>query len=255
MAPLVGDAAGDGDVLVARATPAGTGALAIVRLSGPPGRVLALARALAPRIPARPRGAPGVPLPVPRRGRERRGRGPRALVRRSRLVDRRGGRRAAGPRLPGRRRAARLLGREPRGPARPAGRVHATGAREREGRPGEGRGDRLPRGGGEPRGGAAGARPRPRRALAEGGGAEGGAPRRARGAGGAARFRRRRRDGRRGGGALADRLRAEPRCLLLAAETGAGRAPARSRPSSSSAPRTPGSRRSSTRFSARTGPW
>ena len=54
MAPLVGDAAGDGDVLVARATPVGTGALAIVRLSGPAGRVLALARAMAPRIPARP---------------------------------------------------------------------------------------------------------------------------------------------------------------------------------------------------------
>ena len=54
MAPLVGDAAGQGDVLVARATPVGTGALAIVRLSGPEGRVLALARELAPRIPARP---------------------------------------------------------------------------------------------------------------------------------------------------------------------------------------------------------
>ncbi len=54
MARLVGDAAGDGDVLVARATPVGTGALAIVRLSGPAGRVLALARELAPRIPLRP---------------------------------------------------------------------------------------------------------------------------------------------------------------------------------------------------------
>lgn len=54
MAPLVGDAAGDGDILVARATPVGTGALAIVRLSGPDGRVLALAKTLAPRIPARP---------------------------------------------------------------------------------------------------------------------------------------------------------------------------------------------------------
>ena len=54
MAPLVGDAAGDGDVLVARATPAGAGALAIVRLSGPAGRALALARELAPRIPVRP---------------------------------------------------------------------------------------------------------------------------------------------------------------------------------------------------------
>ncbi|HYN44305.1 MAG TPA: GTPase, partial [Thermoanaerobaculia bacterium] len=54
MAPLVGDTAGDGDVLVARATPLGTGALAIVRLSGPAGRALALAREVAPRIPARP---------------------------------------------------------------------------------------------------------------------------------------------------------------------------------------------------------
>jgi tRNA modification GTPase len=54
VAPLVGDAAGDGDVLVARATPAGAGALAIVRLSGPAGLALALARGLAPRIPVRP---------------------------------------------------------------------------------------------------------------------------------------------------------------------------------------------------------
>lgn len=53
MAPLVGDGGGDGDVLVARATPAGVGALAIVRLTGPPGRVAAIARGLAPRIPAR----------------------------------------------------------------------------------------------------------------------------------------------------------------------------------------------------------
>ena len=54
MASLVGDAAGDADVLVARATPVGTGALAIVRLSGPAGRTLALAREVAPRIPVRP---------------------------------------------------------------------------------------------------------------------------------------------------------------------------------------------------------
>lgn len=54
MVPLVGDAAGDGDVLVARATPVGTGALAIVRLSGPSGRVLSLAREMAPRVPLRP---------------------------------------------------------------------------------------------------------------------------------------------------------------------------------------------------------
>lgn len=55
MAPLVGDAAGAADVLVARATPAGSGALAIVRLSGPPGRALAVARGLAPRLPDAPR--------------------------------------------------------------------------------------------------------------------------------------------------------------------------------------------------------
>lgn len=54
MAPLFGDAAGAADVLVARATPAGSGALAIVRLSGPPGRALAVARGLAPRLPAEP---------------------------------------------------------------------------------------------------------------------------------------------------------------------------------------------------------
>lgn len=54
MAPLVGDATREADVLVARATPAGTGALAIVRLSGPPGRTLGLVRGLAPRLPERP---------------------------------------------------------------------------------------------------------------------------------------------------------------------------------------------------------
>lgn len=52
MPPLVGDAAGEGDVLVARATPAGVGALAIVRLSGPAGRTLAIARGVAPRLPS-----------------------------------------------------------------------------------------------------------------------------------------------------------------------------------------------------------
>ncbi|MHB8799089.1 MAG: tRNA modification GTPase [Thermoanaerobaculia bacterium] len=54
MAPLVADGAGAADVLVARATPPGSGALAIVRLSGPSGATLAIARALAPRLPARP---------------------------------------------------------------------------------------------------------------------------------------------------------------------------------------------------------
>ena len=54
MAALVGDAAGSGDVLVARATAAGAGALAIVRLSGPSGRTLDVARGLAPRVPFPP---------------------------------------------------------------------------------------------------------------------------------------------------------------------------------------------------------
>jgi len=54
VAPLVGDGRGDADVLVARATPPGAGALAIVRLSGPPGRTLSVARGVAPRLPARP---------------------------------------------------------------------------------------------------------------------------------------------------------------------------------------------------------
>ncbi len=54
MAALVGDPAGRADVLVARATPPGAGALAIVRLSGPAGRALEVARKLAPRLPERP---------------------------------------------------------------------------------------------------------------------------------------------------------------------------------------------------------
>ncbi len=54
MAPLVGDGAREADVLVARATPAGSGALAIVRLSGPPGRTIGLARGVAARIPETP---------------------------------------------------------------------------------------------------------------------------------------------------------------------------------------------------------
>ena len=54
MAPLVADGAGVADVVVARATPPGPGALAIVRLSGPPGATVSIARALAPRLPARP---------------------------------------------------------------------------------------------------------------------------------------------------------------------------------------------------------
>lgn len=54
MAPLVGDPGGRGDVLVARATAAGAAALAIVRLSGPPGRTLGLARGVAPGLPSRP---------------------------------------------------------------------------------------------------------------------------------------------------------------------------------------------------------
>ena len=54
MAPLVADGAGATDVVVARATPPGAGALAILRLSGPPGATLSIARVLAPRLPPRP---------------------------------------------------------------------------------------------------------------------------------------------------------------------------------------------------------
>lgn len=54
MAPLVPDAAGGADVLVARATPGGAGALAIIRLSGPEGEALRVARRIVPGLPARP---------------------------------------------------------------------------------------------------------------------------------------------------------------------------------------------------------
>lgn len=54
MGALVGDALGTGDVIVAPATPPGTSALAVVRLSGPPGRTLDVARRLAAGLPERP---------------------------------------------------------------------------------------------------------------------------------------------------------------------------------------------------------
>lgn len=54
MGALVGDALGTGDVIVAPATPPGTSAIAVVRLSGPPGRALAVARRLAAGLPERP---------------------------------------------------------------------------------------------------------------------------------------------------------------------------------------------------------
>lgn len=53
MAPLVGDPGGNGDVLVARATAPGPAAVAIVRLSGPAGRTMEVARGVAPGLPAR----------------------------------------------------------------------------------------------------------------------------------------------------------------------------------------------------------
>jgi hypothetical protein len=59
MPALVGDPGGGADVLVARATPPGASAVAIVRLSGPPGRTIA-------RRPERWR--PGSPLPPSRGG-------------------------------------------------------------------------------------------------------------------------------------------------------------------------------------------
>jgi tRNA modification GTPase len=55
MARLVADPDRGGDVVVAPATPPGVSALAIVRLTGPPGATLAVARRIAPRLPEAPR--------------------------------------------------------------------------------------------------------------------------------------------------------------------------------------------------------
>ena len=52
MSPLAGDRERGDDVLVAPATPPGVSALAVVRLTGPAGRTLAVARLLAPDFPA-----------------------------------------------------------------------------------------------------------------------------------------------------------------------------------------------------------
>lgn len=59
MSPLAGDRERGDDVLVAPATPPGVSALAVVRLTGPAGRALAVARRLAPDFPegAEPRRA------------------------------------------------------------------------------------------------------------------------------------------------------------------------------------------------------
>ena len=54
MGALVADREGTGDVIVAPATPPGVSALAIVRLSGPPGAALAVARRMVPSLPERP---------------------------------------------------------------------------------------------------------------------------------------------------------------------------------------------------------
>jgi tRNA modification GTPase len=51
---LVADREGAGDVIVAPATAPGASALAIVRLSGPPGAALAVARRIVPSLPERP---------------------------------------------------------------------------------------------------------------------------------------------------------------------------------------------------------
>ena len=223
MAPLVGDAAGDGDVLVARATPVGTGALAIVRLSGPAGRVLALAREMAPRIPVRP---------VARR----------AYL--SPFLDEEGASSTrascSGSRLPRRRPARRSSScrRTAPPPWSSCSSLRPCAGGARRARPGEftrralangkidlarAEGIGLLAGGGEPGGGPAGARPRPRRAFAQGGGAQGGAPRRSRGAGGAAGFRRGRREEPESGTALSRIVSA--RAALLLAGSGDGRGP------------------------------
>ena len=52
MSPLAGDRERGDDVLVAPATPPGVSALAVVRLTGPPGRTMAVSRRLAPDFPA-----------------------------------------------------------------------------------------------------------------------------------------------------------------------------------------------------------
>jgi tRNA modification GTPase len=54
MAALVPDRDRSGDVIVAPATPPGVSALAIVRLSGPPGAAVAVARAVAPALRGNP---------------------------------------------------------------------------------------------------------------------------------------------------------------------------------------------------------
>jgi tRNA modification GTPase len=55
MARLVADPDRGGDVVVAPATPPGVSALAVVRLTGPPGLTLAVARRIAPRLLEEPR--------------------------------------------------------------------------------------------------------------------------------------------------------------------------------------------------------
>ncbi|MGZ5427578.1 MAG: tRNA uridine-5-carboxymethylaminomethyl(34) synthesis GTPase MnmE [Thermoanaerobaculia bacterium] len=55
MARLVADPDRGGDVVVAPATPPGVSALAVVRLTGPPGQTLAVARRIAPRLAEEPR--------------------------------------------------------------------------------------------------------------------------------------------------------------------------------------------------------
>ncbi len=54
MARLLADPDRSGDVVVAPATPPGASALAVVRLTGPAGATLALARRIAPRLPEAP---------------------------------------------------------------------------------------------------------------------------------------------------------------------------------------------------------
>jgi len=55
VARLSADPDRSGDVVVAPATPPGKSALAVVRLTGPAGATLALARRIAPRLPETPR--------------------------------------------------------------------------------------------------------------------------------------------------------------------------------------------------------
>ena len=126
MARLVADPDRGGDVVVAPATPPGVSALAVVRLTGPPGETLAVARRIAPRLPGRAapaRGGAALRL-VGEDGRPL-DRAARALLSGAALGHGRGGRGVLLPRVARGRRGA------PRGGAARRGRGRRRGASSR----------------------------------------------------------------------------------------------------------------------------